>query len=204
MWLRYHSDGTVLVHGSLAVGCHSSLSCPAVPTNEYHGFNNSKRSYSIHVCLCIYWSASLIPGLFPRWFLGCGAKKRKLHYCYTGNCPSSPRNRTCMSLEWTLGGAGNLKSKQIHCLDAIHSYYVLMSLGQDPPSESAFSLNVGFLLASFLCLVPCYRSARSTWRTPICFLLGDCWWPLLLRIGTYTSALLCGSCLSLVSDQPCE
>lgn len=145
MRLCHHSDGTVLVHRSLAVGCHSSLSCPAVPTNEYHGFNNSKRSCSIHVCLCIYWSASLILGLFPGWFPECGAKKRKLQYCYTGNRLSSPWNRTCMSLEWTLGGAANLKSKQIHCLDAIHSCCVLMSLGQDRPSESTFSLNIGFL-----------------------------------------------------------
>lgn len=145
MWLCYHSDGTVLVHRSLAVGCHSSLSCLAVPTNEYHGFNNSKRCYSIHICLCIYWSASFILGLFPGWFLECGAKKRKLYYCCTGNRLSSPWNRTCMSLEWTPGGAGNLKSKQTHCLDAIHSYCVLMSLGQDHPSESAFSLSTGFL-----------------------------------------------------------
>lgn len=65
MRLCYHRDGAVLVHGSLAVGRHSSLPCPAVPANEYHGFNNSKRSCSIYVCLCIYWSASPILGLFP-------------------------------------------------------------------------------------------------------------------------------------------
>jgi len=95
MRLRDHSDGTVLVHGSLAVGCHISLACPAVPTNEYHGFNNSKRSYSIHVCLCIYWSSSLILELFPE----CRAKKRKLHYCYTEKRLFSLWNRTCISLE---------------------------------------------------------------------------------------------------------
>lgn len=59
MWLCYHSDGTVLVHGSAAVGCHSSPPCPALPVDEYHGFNRSKKSYSIHVCLCACWSACL-------------------------------------------------------------------------------------------------------------------------------------------------
>lgn len=44
MRLHYHHHGPVLVHGSLAIGCHISFSCPAVPTNEHHGFNNSKRS----------------------------------------------------------------------------------------------------------------------------------------------------------------
>lgn len=50
-----------------------------------------------------------------------------------------------MSSEWTLGGAANLKSKQIHCLDPIHTYCVIMCLGQDPPAEGAFSLSIGFV-----------------------------------------------------------
>lgn len=54
MWLRYHPDGTALVHRSLAVGCHSTLSRPALPTHEYHGFNSSKRYGScLFMCLSV-------------------------------------------------------------------------------------------------------------------------------------------------------
>lgn len=43
MWVCYHPDGTAVVHGSFAVGCHSPPSCPALPNDEHHGFDNSKR-----------------------------------------------------------------------------------------------------------------------------------------------------------------
>lgn len=48
MWICDHSDGPLLVHRSSAFGCHSSPARPALPTHEYHGFNNSKRSCSVY------------------------------------------------------------------------------------------------------------------------------------------------------------
>lgn len=63
MWLRYHRDGTALVHRSLAVGCHSTLSRPALPTHEYHGFDSSKRYGS---CLFVCLSAMSYVGVISR------------------------------------------------------------------------------------------------------------------------------------------
>lgn len=47
VWFRHHTDGAVLVHGSLAAGRHGSPSCPAVPPDEHHGFDNGKRCYPL-------------------------------------------------------------------------------------------------------------------------------------------------------------
>lgn len=102
----------------------------------------------LYMCLPMY----LLVNFCCSGNISSSAKKRKLRHSYRGNMLSSLWNRTCMSAEWTLGGAANLKSKQIHCLDPIHASCVIMSLGQNPPSESAFSLNIGFvLLFSLLC-----------------------------------------------------
>lgn len=60
MWLRDHSDGTFLVHRSPAFVCHSSPARPDVPTNEYHGFNNSKRSCSVYSSILFFYSG-IIP-----------------------------------------------------------------------------------------------------------------------------------------------
>lgn len=63
MWLRYHPDGTAVVHGSFATGCHSTPSRPALPNDEYHGFNSSKRLGS---CLLLVFIGHLLFGYFSQ------------------------------------------------------------------------------------------------------------------------------------------
>lgn len=188
MWLRYHPDGTALVHRSLAVGCHSTLSRPALPTHEYHGFNNSKRYGS-----CLFMRLSVISyfGVISR-VGGKGKKTALMLYGQSITCDLCGTELSCTYHElWVELLIWN-QSKFIDQTQSIVS--VLVSIGQGSPSENTFPLTIGFLSLFFLSLAPCCRSAGSIWRTPICFLLGDCWWPLLLRSGTYTSALLCESC----------
>lgn len=64
MWLCDHSDGAFLVHRSPAFGCHSSPARPAVPTNEYHGFINSKRPCSMYESISCFYS-----GIIPQDYI---------------------------------------------------------------------------------------------------------------------------------------
>lgn len=72
MWLRYHPDGTAMVHGSFAVGCHSTPSCPALPNDEYHGFDNSKRLGS---CLILVFIGHLLFGYYIQGDLQCANQR---------------------------------------------------------------------------------------------------------------------------------
>lgn len=143
MWLRYHPDGTALVHRSLAVGCHSTLSRPALPTHEYHGFNSSKRYGS-----CLFMCLSVISyfGVISR----VGGKGKKTALMLYGQSITRDLRGTELSCTYRELWVELLIWNQSKFIDQTQSIVsVLMSIGQGSPSENTFPLNIGFLSLFF-------------------------------------------------------
>lgn len=108
MWVCYHPDGTAVVHGSFAIGCHSTSSRPALPNDEYHGFDSSKRLGSR---LMLVFNGHLLDGCCSQGDFQSANQRGKhctnvMRKCILGKCLW---DRTYCAQS----GAANLKLKQI-------------------------------------------------------------------------------------------